>query len=298
MAKAKDIQYILQLNGNGRLQRMKNSMNSEMVAVIMSVYDGDNIQYIEQSIDSILSQSYKKLSLFVYLDGVTNDNIRSYVDGVAKVHSNVYPFYSKENNGLAYALNYLINKVKAMGDYTYIARMDADDISDVERISEQVTFFKDNPDISILGTNCIEINESGEDVYRKKMPETHSELERFIFKRSPMIHPSVMFRGKVIDDIVYNVELKNTQDYYLWVDLLSKKYKFHNLQKFLIKFRVADDFYSRRGMGKVLNEMKSRLYAINKLDGKNILNYTYMVFFFILRVSPVFIKKICYRTMR
>lgn len=273
-------------------------MNSEMVAVIMSVYDGDNIQYVEQSINSILSQSYTKLSLFIYLDGVMNDNIRSYIDGLANEYSNVYSFYGKENNGLAYALNYLINKVKMMGDYAYIARMDADDISDVERISEQIIFLKSNPDISILGTNCIEINKLGEEVYRKKMPETHEELKDFIFKRSPVIHPSVMFRGKVIDDVIYNVELKNTQDYYLWVDLFYKKYKFHNLQRFLIKFRVADDFYSRRGLGKVINEMKSRLYAINKLDGKNILNYTYMVLFFILRISPVFIKKICYRTMR
>ena len=273
-------------------------MSSEMVAVIMSVYDGDNIQYVEQSIDSILSQSYKKLSLFVYLDGVTNNNIRSYVEGIADNYSNVYSFYSKDNNGLAYALNFLINKVKTMGNYTYIARMDADDISDIERISEQVIFLKNNTDISILGTNCIEINELGDIIYRKKMPETHDELKNFIFKRSPLIHPSVMFRGAIIGDVVYNVALKNTQDYYLWVDLISKQYKFHNLQKFLIKFRVANDFYSRRGFGKVLNEMKSRLYAIDRLNGKNALNYMYLVFFFILRISPVFVKKICYRTMR
>lgn len=58
------------------------------------------------------------------------------------------------------------------------------------------------------------------------MPETHHELIKSIVKRSPFIHPSVMFRGSVVEHIRYNDSLMNTQDYYLWIDLLSKNINF------------------------------------------------------------------------
>ncbi|MBW5826399.1 glycosyltransferase [Yersinia kristensenii] len=273
-------------------------MNSEKVAVIMSVYDGDDILHIEESINSILSQSYGNLSLFIYIDGVRNEKILSLVKRKTNDNVNVYSFSSDENNGLSYALNFLIDKVKKLDEYKYIARMDADDISEVDRISEQVSFLKSNLEISILGTNCVEINEFGKEIYKKIMPETHDELMSFIFKRSPLIHPTVMFRCDIIDDIRYDATLKNTQDYYLWVDLISKGYKFHNLQKYLLRFRVANNFYTRRGTDKVWNEMNSRLYAINMLKGRKVVNYIYIFLLFFLRVSPECIKKFVYRKMR
>lgn len=74
------------------------------------------------------------------------------------------------------------------------------------------------------------------------MPETHHELIKSIVKRSPFIHPSVMFRGSVVEHIRYNDSLMNTQDYYLWIDLLSKKYKFHNIQQPLLFFVLMIHF--------------------------------------------------------
>lgn len=273
-------------------------MKHGRVAVIMSVYDKDSLEFLKTAIDSILEQTYREFDIYIYFDGVKRCELWEYIRFVSREYGNIF-FYSESiNQGLAYALNYLLEKTKLVGGYQYIARMDADDISNCNRFYEQISYFEKHPKISILGSNCIEINNSGENIFHKKMPESHKEIHSFIFKRSPLVHPSVMFRYEMIDQIIYNPLLKQSQDYFLWIDLLSKGYKFGNVQKYLLKFRISDDFYDRRGKAKIFNEVKGRLYAINKFNAKNAKNYIYILCLVMLRVSPKIIKQICYRVMR
>lgn len=263
----------------------------------MSLYNGDVIKHVKEAVESIFNQSYKDFCLFIYLDGLTDKAIIAYVDEL-RSNEKVRVVSGTVNRGLAYGLNRLIESALKEGGYKYFARMDADDISAPDRFAAQVAFFTQNPKIAVVGSNCIEINEKGEFLFNKVLPELPEELFAFSFKRSPLIHPSVMFNENVIHDVKYNDSLKNTQDYFLWVDLQAKGYQLYNIQKFLLKFRMADDFYKRRGVGKIKNEIKSRLYAMKKLNGFNFRNVFYLMCLIIMRFSPEFIKKICYKYLR
>lgn len=269
---------------------------SKTVAVLMSVYDKDNIDELRLAINSILEQTYHLIDLYIYSDGVTQPSLLTYLNEIEN-KTGVRIIYSKDNNGLAFALNYMINIVKHQG-YGYIARMDADDISLPSRFEEQVIFLDENSDISIIGTNCFEINSEGKIIFQKKMPETNDEIKSFIVKRSPLVHPTVMFRGSIIDFINYDNKLLNTQDYYLWVELLSQGFKFHNLQSNLLLFRVASGFYKRRGVKKIGNEFLGRLYAMKKLNQYSLLNFFFVFSLLMIRLSPNCIKKFCYKYLR
>lgn len=272
------------------------SDKKKTIAVIAAVYDGDDAGIFKKAMDSIFLQTYHDYDVYLYVDAVKNEDLIKAIS-IYQAKTNFFTFYGEERKGLAFGLNYLLDKIKKI-NYGYIARMDSDDISREERFKSQVEFLENNRDVSVVGTNCIEIDGDGNELFHKMMPENHNDIISTVVKRSPFIHPTVMFRGDLIAVLEYNNNLMNTQDYYLWIDLLSKGYKFHNIQYPHLYFRVNEGFYNRRGLSKVLNEVKSRLYAIHKLDQRYFKSYAYVVGLIMLRLAPVSIKKYCYKRFR
>ncbi|MEZ8356757.1 glycosyltransferase [Vibrio splendidus] len=269
------------------------------VAIAMSVYKSDVSQNIKLSVDSILMQSYSNLDVFIEVDGYISEDCVELLGFYSKL-DNVFVNFNSENRGLATRLNNILEKIIEIGEYTYIARMDADDIAFSERITEQVNFLENNSEVSVIGTDLIEISDTGEEIFHKRMHYDHHSISMNIIKKCPFSHPTVMFRENVFSKsyIRYKPELMNTQDYYLWVDLLSAGYKFANVSKPLLYYRVNGDFHSRRGWKKAMNDLRSRIYAFNKLDALSFSNVLHTLLLFLLRVSPSFIKSTAYKFLR
>ncbi|MEZ8370510.1 glycosyltransferase [Vibrio splendidus] len=270
------------------------------VAVAMSVYHADRKANIELSINSLLTQTYEFVDIYVQVDGPVDPDISELL--LKYERENIERFsveFNSDNLGLATRLNSIIDTVVNKDKYKYLARMDADDISMSDRIDKQVSFMENNVDISVLGTSIVEIDHVGNVVFEKRMSTSHSELQKNIIKSCPFNHPTVMFRLDVFfDGFRYNSKLKNTQDYYLWVDLLEAGKRFANIEEPLLKFRVDSNFHHRRGVIKALNDVKSRLYAFKKLKIVNVSNLAHVIALFCLRISPSFIKKWAYKNLR
>lgn len=277
-------------------------MNFGKIAVALSIYRNDKLHYIKESITSIIKQTYINYDIYIMVDGEISYDVRCYLESLSFNFPNIYVFFKKNNKGLAYRLNQIIKKIINKKEYSYIARMDADDISVPERFEKQVMFLEQNKDISVVGCDVLEIDSNGVVLFYKKMRSKHCDIVRDIIKRCPFNHPSVMFNlAKFPNDsfIFYNEKLMNTQDYYLWIDLLANGHLFHNINEPLLYFRVDDNFHDRRGVKKVMNELKSRLYALHKLDNlATPVNILYILLLVSLRLSPKFIKKIAYGKFR
>lgn len=269
-----------------------------LVIVVMSVYRNDKARFLQQAIDSIVCQTYDNLLLYIAVDGPIDDAVRLLLDG-CQSNQKIKIFFYEENLGLAARLNCLIDKALEK-DAVFIARMDADDISFPERITQQVDHMMRNPALGVLGASLIEIDAAGNQLFEKIMPGEHEVLSKNIIKRCPFNHPTVIFRSEIFREkgFRYNSKLLNTQDYYLWVDLLQAGVKFSNIESPLLYFRVDDLFYTRRGLAKAVNDFKARLHAMNKLKCKTFRNYFLAVALFSLRVSPSWVKKVAYRRFR
>ncbi|MGR5094954.1 glycosyltransferase [Vibrio maritimus] len=272
---------------------------TKKVAVAMSVYKSDSFDNLKLAIDSILQQSYECLDFYIQVDGYIESSCRELLDSYSDLE-NVFVTFNKENKGLAFRLNTIIDNVVEKGHYKYIARMDADDISFYNRIELQVQFLEDNKNVSVVGSDVIEISDSGKEIFHKRMFYSHDDIAKKIIKKCPFNHPTVMFRESVFSNSLarYKNELKNTQDYYLWVDLLASGHKFANLPNALLYFRVNGDFHSRRGFDKAMNDLRSRVYAFQKLDVLSASNFVHMLLLFLLRISPVKIKEMAYKYLR
>lgn len=275
-------------------------MTSEpRIAVAMSVYINDRLSYLQESVQSILDQTYSNFHFFIEVDGKVNDEVYLYLKEL-NIMDNVSVGFNKNNKGLAYRLNTIIERVLDSENFKYIARMDADDISDLNRFEEQVGFLYDNPDVKILGTDLIEINNEGEFLFYKKMEKYNHDIISNIIKKCPLNHPTVMFDIEVFSEhcLRYRNELSNTQDYYLWIDAIFKGITLGNLDAPLLKFRIDPDFHKRRGLKKAFNELQSRIYAMRMLNVINIANVLHSISLFLLRISPEFVKRFAYKNLR
>lgn len=209
-----------------------------MISVIMPIYNGE--LYLREAVESILSQSYTDFEIICIDDGST-DGTLDILNEYAAIDSRLIVI-SRENKGLIATLNEGIVRAK----YNYIARMDADDISHVDRFKLQVEYLNSHSDVAVVGCAYEYINEGGSYISTRKTYNSDFILKSICLLGSPFAHPSVMInRGILNDDLYYDQEYKHSEDYELWVRL-SQKYKFGGINKVLLKYRVLNSSVSRQ----------------------------------------------------
>ncbi|MBN7820458.1 glycosyltransferase [Bowmanella sp. Y57] len=264
----------------------------------MAVYQEDRAEWVAQAIDSILDQTYRDFILVVVVDGPLPSAISSFLREKEQRNAQLVVLLGAENLGLSSCMNEVIDRCADLSP-KYLFRMDADDISSTERLSKQVSFFEHHPEVSVLGTSLVEINEAGVEVGGRKLPLSHQEILEFLPKRCSMNHPTVAFRYRVFEQgFRYRKELKNTQDYFLWIELMHAGYIFENLSERLLKFRRVNDFYKRRGFNKSVNEFRARWMAMNRLKRYSLSNVLYALSVLALRIMPAKVVKLAYKLDR
>jgi len=149
----------------------------------------------------------------------------------------------QQHQGLAACLNELIETVLCDERWGLIARMDADDESLPARMEMQRRFLAHHPEIDILGTACIEVNEHGQHLQTKRMQLVHKRIIRRMPRSNPINHPSMMIRRRVFESgLRYRTDVSRTKDYHLWIDAASKGFIFANLPQPLLNFRRDSHF--------------------------------------------------------
>jgi glycosyltransferase involved in cell wall biosynthesis len=266
----------------------------------MGVYAGDKHIWVEQAVNSLIEQTYKNHLIVIVIDGDIPDEILTYLVDISRRSKNILLVRSYTNRGLSSCMNFVVDwSLANVKSAQYFLRMDADDISNPHRLERQIAFLEKHPKISILGSGLYEINEQGEKVGQRKLPQKHSEIIRFLPKRCSINHPTVAVRVTVFEQgFRYRENLMNTQDYFFWADLAAAGFRFANLSDKLLKFRRVNDFYKRRGLSKSVNEFKARFYTMKVLHKYSIGNIVYAITVLVLRLMPASIVKVAYRLDR
>lgn len=275
-----------------------NGANDMQMVVLMSVYKNDNPAHLRLSVDSILNQTYQDFLLLIGVDGTIGDELvntlHSY-DGNPKVKT----FWFSENRGLTAVLNNLLEEGKKIHP-TYIARMDADDISHTDRFEKQVRHLEENPELDVIGGAIEEMDYDG--VLNGKIiqyPLSHQDCYDFFATRNPLAHPAVMFRSSFFDKVTsYNASYKKNQDTELWYRGFNAGCKFGNLKDVVLTFRVSKDMYKRRGGTKFAKEVLKLRKEINKGLGYGLKATLFGYAYYVMAISPGWVKKIAYRVFR
>lgn len=187
-----------------------------LISVLMAVRNGEST--VQRAIKSILDQSYPKFEYIIVDDG-SNDKTWGILSTLNDPR--ILLLRNPESRGLAYCLNLAFSFSR--GDY--IARMDADDQSFINRFERQINFMIAQPTIDILGSSAIIRDENGKEIGIRRVLTSDKKLKDDIFITQPFIHPSVMMKKNVLQILGgYDARLLRAQDWDLWLRAKNRFY--------------------------------------------------------------------------
>lgn len=206
-----------------------------MISVVMAIYN-EPIEWIKESIDSILNQTYKDFEFIIVNDNPERIENHQILECYSIKDGRINVIHNLTNLGLTKSLNIAVRLAKG----EFIARMDADDVSMPERFEKQLSLMKSNPDCDYSGTDAILFSKLKIEGIRKT-PLNNIQLANILFTSNPICHPSVIFRKKSINVYsLYDEECLKSQDYELWLRFLVEGKKYMGLPESLIKYRISD----------------------------------------------------------
>jgi glycosyltransferase involved in cell wall biosynthesis len=208
----------------------------------MSCYNAE--RWLPEAIDSILQQTYEGYELILINDG-SGDNTAKIIQAYAMRDSRIVTI-DKPNSGLADSLNTGLDI--ARGDW--IARIDADDLSEPTRFEEQLGFSRDHPAVVLLGSAGTEIDSYGRPVRRYTYPQTHAQLTRHLERCQRFFaHSSAFFRASQARSLSgYSLRFPRAEDRDLWLRL-SQVGRLACLRSSLVRIRKHESQVSLHDHG-------------------------------------------------
>lgn len=225
------------------------------ISVLMSVYK-EPIDWIRQSVDSVLTQTFDRFELIIICDNPDYTEAVSLLREYKEHDSRVIVIYNPENIGLTKSLNEGLKIAKG----EFVARLDADDISLPTRLERQLSFMRVHPEVVVLGTN---ISFIGEKTFFRQRPVIYlndRDIKAQLLLQNGFVHSSVFIRKKVLDqhNIIYDEDYRQTQDLRLW-EMLFPLGEFANLRDKLVLYRISDQQITKSsGKGQINNALKIR----------------------------------------
>lgn len=169
---------------------------------------------------------------------LTVENIKNYKDSRIRL-------IEQEHLGRVPSLNHAVRLTRG----EYVANLDADDIALPMRLQRQVYFLEGHPEVSLLGTFGIELNEASGEERRIRLPITNKDIRKAFAFYCPIIHSSAMVRQFIFRSVgFYNEDLMHSEDLELWIRIAAK-HTVANLPEYLVKKRI----HSRQSF-KILRE--------------------------------------------
>jgi glycosyltransferase involved in cell wall biosynthesis len=228
-----------------------------LVSVIMPSYNAAD--YIVESIESVLGQTYQNLELIV-IDDCSTDDTYSICLELARKDRRLRVFRNDINMKISHSLNRAISI--ASGEY--VARMDADDICLPHRIASQLAFLRKHDEFMMVGSSVEIIDNRGQSLSAQIMPG-YPQCMRALRFGSTIAHPTWFARKAFFAD-VGDYRISGVEDYDYLLRASSMGMKMSCLPEVLLKYRVSDTNSSHQyGLKQI--KLVSYVQAINQVGG-------------------------------
>jgi len=201
-------------------------------SVLLPVYNGGD--YLPAAIDSILGQDESDFE-FLIIDDCSSDGSADVVRRYASADARVRVLFHPQNLGLSATLNEGLREARA----ELVVRMDQDDLALPQRISTQVRFMREHPDVAVAGSFVYHMGREPRYDRLVQLPVEHEEIVRTLLVKNCIYHPSVVLRRDAILALGgYRAEFKNSEDYDLWLRA-GKAYRLANIPSPLLRYRFT-----------------------------------------------------------
>ncbi len=191
--------------------------------------------FLPEAVESIRQQSFTDFQ-FLIVDDASTDDTPDYLRSLAD--SRVCVITHKTSQGVARSLNHALR----MASSPLIARQDADDISEPERLARQLAWLADHPECVVLGTQVDKVDVAGNPLGHFPRPESAAEIFMMLAAHTnPFTHGSVMLRRDAVMAVGgYRAEIRCAEDYDLWLRLAAPGALANHPER-LYRYRIHED---------------------------------------------------------
>ena len=227
------------------------------------------VEFLQEAINSVLSQRYQDFEIIVIDDG-SSDNTKEVVGEYINRNFNKIRYFYQKNKGPSAARNKGIKESKG----EYIAFLDADDIWSYNKIEKQIRVLENNLDVGFVYCDNFFVDEERKTIpnYGGKIKLVHGDITIELFCNRFIFVQAVVLRKKCLEKVgLFNEKLLVGEDY----DFLLRLACFFKTEV------IKEKLWERR----VLKNSLSRKDFI--MDAKNDLN-TFVNF---LNCNPDFFQK-------
>ena len=204
-----------------------------LVTVIIASYN--HAPYIEQSIQSVLDQTYPNIELLVIDDGSTDDSVER-IQRLQAQHG--FDFRVQQNQGLTNTLNGAIARAKG----SLIVPFGSDDIMMPDRIAVQVAYMDGKPEVGICAGNIELIDAEGnlfpEKRQRRDVPFRRLDFDDMFLERKPYPPaPTLMIRREALDKVGGFDPSIRLEDLYIELKITHAGYFIDGLNVVMARYR-------------------------------------------------------------
>lgn len=230
-------------------------------SVLMSLYHKEKSEYLSKSLDSIINQTVKPDEIVMVYDGPLTNELYEIMNKYIEDNPGLFTVVINEKNlGLGLSLRKGLENCRN----ELVARMDTDDISNLNRCEKQIKLFENRPMLDIVGGNIGEFIDTPEEIISyRNVPTEDGEIKEYMKYRCGFNHMTVMFKKNSVINCGNYIDWFFNEDYYLWIRMLENKCEFANIDDILCYVRVGKEMYSRRGGMKYFkSEVKLQKYML------------------------------------
>ena len=258
---------------------------SPLISVIISAYNSE--KYIRSCILSILNQTYPNFELIIF-----DDNSQDSTADIICEFSDERIVFIKNDTNLGLTKN--LNRGIVISKGKYIARIDSDDVCEINRFQIQVNYLEKHRNVDVLGSNAYLIDSADRIVGKTKETISNKRIKNKLILSNPFIHPSVMMKASFAKEYLYNEDFRTCQDYELWSRACQRS-TYHSIRKPLIFYRINNEGATRSAK----QNINKRIDLLMPIIVKNFINIGKVVseeqVYYLL--SILFINKSCDKSL-
>ena len=210
-----------------------------MVSVVIPAYNAED--YIRETLDSVLTQSYQNIEIIIVNDGST-DSTELILQEFAKAYKQI-KYFNQSNSGVSEARNHAISKATG----SYIALLDADDVWYQNNLEEKINIFENYSEIDWVFSG-MDFLLDGDRTGKAPRGIQGEFLDLILLWESEVVPgpcSNIVFRRKCYDEgIFFDRRFSTAADQDFTIQLAAR-YKGYYINKPLWKYRVLEQSMSR-----------------------------------------------------
>jgi glycosyltransferase involved in cell wall biosynthesis len=211
----------------------------------MTTHAGDEPSELRECLDSLVTQRRTPDELVVVRDFDLPSELVAAIDDAGARATFPVRDVTVDERGRGHARSVGVERA----DSEFVAVMDADDVALPHRLERQLAFFESNPATDVVGGFIGEFETaSGEVQTIREVPTEPDAVRRMAYYRSPINHPTAMFRRRAVVNVGNYRHMEYGEDYELWCRLLSNGRVLANVPEILVRARADGVIDRRRGV--------------------------------------------------